>query len=415
MNQISEQQIDQQDGIDIKYMSFDDSGIDYNYFKIPPDLNKAYLHRQAYTVHKTPVSNSQQCLCCNFPRDHIKYNFFEGQKYYHHHSSLGEYFQLIQYCIYQLLIIGILLVPYSSMIYSEGNQCQQITGCDPNSSKVYSVWNLVPSYNSLNNPNYSYLVHFTFLLLQLVHFHFFYNPKITKRMQTAANFEYLRQTCLYFPKNIHLHVVEFMKSRQRNLFQYLVFDLEKYEDVLFEKLKFEYSKQYDKDDKWKNKILIKSFYDNALLDECVTGKIVLMDQLSLFKSEVFAICQIYNQQVQEYQNQDTIKKNLKAMQFILLNLIFSYYLPRALITMTMFFRLKLLTTYFQGDDDKILQGIIKTSFGISQILILKLSDYLCRNGSSMMHQSIQLYLVILQNGLIALIHLTITQNQMLRD
>lgn len=26
------------------YISFDDSDIDYNYFKIPPDLEKAYLH-----------------------------------------------------------------------------------------------------------------------------------------------------------------------------------------------------------------------------------------------------------------------------------------------------------------------------------------------------------------------------------
>ncbi|CAD8080484.1 unnamed protein product [Paramecium sonneborni] len=401
MNIIQQLEIDQEDGFETKFMSFEDSDLAYNYLKIPPDLEKAQLHRQAYTVHKTPLSNSQQCFCCHFYKDHIKYTFFEGRKYYHHHSSIGEYFELIKYCIYQLLIIGILLVPYCLITYSNGNQCEKIQDCDTNTNKIYSVWNLIPDYYSLDDQKYSYFVHITFLILQIVHFIFFNNKKAAKRIQTAAMFEYLKQVCLYFPKTIHQNIIKYMKNRQPNLFEYIVFDQKKYEKSLFEELKVQYSRIYDKDNKWKKKILMQLLQNDTLLEECIIGRIVLMDKLVQIKGEVYTICNRYNQEVQNYEYQDTQKKQIQAIWFIIFNLIFSYYLPRVLITLTMFFRLKLITIYFDREDLKITQGIIKGLFGITQILILKLSDYICKNGSLMVHQNIQLYPDILQNGLIA--------------
>ncbi|CAD8047190.1 unnamed protein product [Paramecium primaurelia] len=379
MNIIQELEIDQERQEEKKQMSFDDSDIEYNYFKIPPNLEKAQLHRQAYTVQKEYFQNSQQCLCCNFHKDNIKYSFFEGRKYYHHHSSLGEYFELIKYCIYQLLIIGIFLVPYCSIIHSQGNQCEKILDCDENTNKIYSVWNLIPKYKSLDNQNYSYFVHLTFILLQILHLRFFSNHKTTKRIQTPAMFEYLKYTCLYFPKFIHQDIMKYMKSQQHNLFVYRVFDEKKYEDSLLKELKYKYSQKYDNDPKWTKKVLMKLIQDNTLINDCIIGKIVLMDKLAFIKNELFMLCNLYNQQVQEYQYQDTQKKETKAFWFIFFNLLFSYYLPRVLITLTMFFRLKTITIYFEGDDLKIIQVLHKYQYQNQVIMFVEMDHQWCIN------------------------------------
>ncbi|CAD8213280.1 unnamed protein product [Paramecium octaurelia] len=329
----------------------------YHQFKIPADLQKAELHGLAYRVYEKPQEQSVQCKCCNYYKDHIKFNLCSDLSKSDDHSVANEYFQIVKWMILQLTIFCVTFVPFALYFNQQGDECEKHPNCDQNSLKIYSIWNLVAVNFSLDNLKYAGVVLSTsiiYIILMKCGSCDIIAPKLVKLM----NMSLVVIQGIYIPDKIEdKEILEFLDTNSDICLRVYRVNLKLYEDLLFEQLKFPYLS----DKVSRKKIVLREVYgDNEDLKQTFKQSYLLFstndtDLADEIQEGFMNLCE---ENSQKYYHKYQIGSPF--FQFIIQSLIALGY--GMLSTMTQFVILKLrydfINNNYSGEEDQMIKQLL---------------------------------------------------------
>ncbi|CAK66157.1 unnamed protein product (macronuclear) [Paramecium tetraurelia] len=372
----------------------------YHQFKIPADLQKAELHGLAYRVYEKPQEQSVQCKCCNYYKDHIKFNFCSDLSKSDDHSVANEYFQNVKWMILQLtifwqyddpIITSVTFVPFALYFNQQGDECEKHPNCDQNSLKIYSIWNLIAINYSLDDLKYAGVVLSTsiiYIILMKCGSCDIMGAEAFKQMKMSV----LVYSGIYIPDKIEdEEILEILDINSDICVRVYRVNLKLYEDLLFEQLKFPYLS-----DKVSHK-------ERKEYQEKYMGTMkFLTDELQVsqeFKERFMILCE---KNSQKYYHKFQIRSPIFQF-FIQFLIVFGFSIPS---TMAQFLILKLrydfINNNYSGEEDQMIKKLLNVGSTLVSMIAFSIfnkigSKILTKLALTIYQIGISLQIALLQN------------------
>ncbi|CAD8116766.1 unnamed protein product [Paramecium sonneborni] len=348
-----------------------------NCYDIPADIKKAELHGLAYRVYKEPQLNSIKCNCCGFYKDQIKYKLCDNLN--EDCSAESDYFQTIKWMLLQLNILCIAFVPLGLFFNSQGDECEKHPNCDKNSLKIYSIWNLTSNYFSLSDIYYSVSILVTFVIYLI--FNKYGTGSFKAQIAKIAKLKkilFIWFHGVYIPEKItNKEILSFLDQNSGICKPIYCVNLKKYEDVLFEKLKFNYLRETQQQRK---KIILREvFVGNEDITQTFKQQFIYFQFYQL--DDIFisnTIKKIFIRLCKN-QNQKCYSKcqiGSPSFQFFIWLLIAG--ISSQLLMIAQFIILKirynLINNNVYGEEDQIIQQFLNVCFTLLSMITFKIFD-----------------------------------------